>query len=345
MQWEGLCAITVYFMGILAIGIYFFVKSLKHGDGEKEYFLGGRSMNGWVSALSAGASDMSAWVLMGLPGAVYLLGMGQLWIAVGLLLGTVAAWIFVAPRLRRYSILAGDAITIPQFLTNRFLTKSKSLQIIAALVFMIVYCVYAASSIYACGLVFNATIGVDPRKAMAIAGAAIVFYTFMGGYRAVCWTDFFQGLLMLAALMLAPIFAFGIMQCNDFIPPSPAFPANYFNWFSGGQDSWASIADVVSGLSWGLGYFGMPHILIRYFSVKSEKEMRKSQIIGCSWIAVILLMAVLVGLLGRSYLGAPAGTAGSEMIFVNIIRNVFDWIGNQTGFISAAIFSARSTEG
>lgn len=340
MQWEGLGAVGVYFLAIIGIGIYFFSKSLKNDAGEKEYFLGGRSMNAWVSALSAGASDMSAWVLMGLPGAIYLLGMGQLWIAIGLLAGTIAAWLLVAPKLRRFSILAGDAITIPQFLTNRFLTRSKSLQIIAALIFMITYCIYAASSIYACGLVFHAIIGVDPKIAMAVAAAVIVFYTFLGGYQAVCWTDFFQGMLMLGALMAIPLIAFLLMQSNGFVQPEAAYPANYFHWFPGGaNDHWTSIYNVVNGFTWGLGYFGMPHILIRYFAVKSEKEMKKSQIIGCFWITVILLMAVLVGLIGRSYLGAPA--AGNEqMVFVNMIHKIFDWIGSATGFVSLSIFCA-----
>ena len=338
MKWEGLAAVLVYFLGVVGIGLYFFVKNLKHGGSEKEYFLGGRDMNGWVSALSAGASDMSAWVLMGLPGAIFLSGMGQLWIAVGLLFGTVAAWIFVAPRLRRYSILAGDAITLPQFLTNRFLTRDKSLQIIAAMVFMVTYCVYAASSIYACGAVFKAAIGMRPAVAMTIATVIIVLYTFLGGFRAVCWTDFFQGLLMLAALLATPLIALVIMQGSNFVRPDAAVPADYYRWFSG--DVRTDLVSILSGLAWGLGYFGMPHILIRYFAVKSEKEMRKSQIIGCVWITVILFMAAAVGLMGRGFLGAPEGKAGSELVFIDMVHKVFDWIGTQTGLVSAAVFCA-----
>ena len=141
----------LYLILVIGVGVYFFVKSKNKSDGEKEYFLGGRSMNGWVAALSAGASDMSAWVLMGLPGSIYLAGIGQVWISVGLLIGTVCAWLFIAPRLRRYSIRANDSITIPQFLTNRFLSKSIALQVISAIVFVVVYCIYSASSIVACG--------------------------------------------------------------------------------------------------------------------------------------------------------------------------------------------------
>ena len=158
-------AILLYFALVIGVGVYFFFRD-RHQEGEKEYFLGGRSMGGWVAALSAGASDMSAWVLMGLPGSIYLYGIGKVWISVGLLIGTVCAWIFVAPRLRRYSIRANDSITIPQFLTNRFLSKNKGLQIISAIVFVVVYCVYSASSISACGTLFNTVTGMIAKTAM-----------------------------------------------------------------------------------------------------------------------------------------------------------------------------------
>ncbi|MFQ9998634.1 MAG: sodium:solute symporter family transporter, partial [Anaerococcus obesiensis] len=197
-------AIILYLGLVIGIGIYFFIKSSKSG-GEKEYFLGGRNMSGLVAALSAGASDMSAWILMGLPGSIYLYGVGQVWISVGLLLGTLASWLFVAPRLRIFSIQANDSITIPQFLTNRFKTKNISLQVISAIVFIIVYCIYAASSIYACGQIFNLVLGIESGLAMLVATIIIVTYTFLGGFNAVCWTDFFQGMLMLGALFLTPL--------------------------------------------------------------------------------------------------------------------------------------------
>lgn len=189
MNYAELVAFIVYLLLVLAVGVFFFVKGRKADGGDKDYFLGGRNMNGWVAALSAGASDMSAWVLMGLPGSIYLAGMGQVWISVGLLIGTIAAWIFVAPRLRRLSIKAQDSITIPQYLTNRFQTKNKALQIICAVIFVVVYCVYAASSIYACGTLFNTVFGAKPIYAMVGAAAIIVIYTFLGGFNAVCWTD------------------------------------------------------------------------------------------------------------------------------------------------------------
>jgi sodium/proline symporter len=327
-----LIAMLLYFVLVIGVGVYFFFKDRTEA-GEKEYFLGGRNMGGWVAALSAGASDMSAWVLMGLPGSIYLYGIGQLWISIGLLIGTVSAWVFVAPRLRRYSIVAGDSITIPQFLTNRFLSKNKALQIISALVFAVAYCVYAASSISACGTLFNTVLGMDPTIAMIIATCVIVFYTFLGGFNAVCWTDFFQGLLMLGALMLAPIIAVITMGMTGFIPPETVLPGNYYNLLSSGTLDWTSVTVIISGLGWGLGYFGMPHILIRYISIRSEKEMKKSRIVGSCWTFIILLMASIVGIVGRQFLG-DAVIDNESIVFITMVRTVFP------AFIAGVLLSA-----
>ncbi len=342
MNKSEFAALICYFVLVLGIGVYFFLKDRRNGGTEKEYFLGGRNMNGWVSALSAGASDMSAWVLMGLPGCIYLLGIGQLWIAVGLLLGTIAAWIWVAPTLRRYSIVAGDSITIPQFLTRRFCTEHKGIMVISALVFVITYCVYTASSLYACGTLFNTVLGMNPKTAMIIASVVIVIYTFLGGFNAVCWTDFFQGMIMLGALMLIPILAVSMMQGSSFTAPTVVLPENYYNVLSGGDFNWKSFSDIISGLGWGLGYFGMPHILIRYFSVKSEKEMKKSRIIGCCWLFLILLATSVVGLVGRRFLGDSLTRAkdAETLVFINMVRNVFDWIGSNTGALAVSAFCA-----
>jgi len=328
--WE-LIAMFLYLALVVGVGVYFFFKGRKSSGGEKDYFLGGRNMNGWVAALSAGASDMSAWVLMGLPGAFYLYGMGQVWISVGLFIGTVTSWIFVAPKLRRYSIRANDSITIPQFLTNRFLSKNKALQIVSAIVFVVVYCVYSASSIDACGTLFNTVVGMDKGLAMIIATCVIVVYTFLGGFNAVCWTDFFQGLLMLGALMLAPIIAVFTINAPEFVAPE-----NFFNVLSTGKADWKSISDIISGLGWGLGYFGMPHIVVRYISIKSEKEMKKSQIIGSVWTGIILTMATIVGIVGLKY-GIDGGKSG-DLVFINMVRTVFPaFIG---GILLSAILAA-----
>ena len=333
MNYVELSAIILYFVLVIGVGIFFFVKS-KKSESEKEYFLGGRNMNGLVAALSAGASDMSAWVLMGLPGSIYLYGVGKVWIAVGLMLGTIAAWIFVAPRLRRYSIVADDSITIPQFLTNRFMSQHKALQIICAVVFVIVYCVYSASSIVACGDLFKTVLGADPRIAMIVATAIIVLYTFLGGFNAVCWTDFFQGLLMLAALMLCPIIAVFALKAGSFTPgTSAALSENYYNVLSSGSFDWASIADIISGFGWGLGYFGMPHIIVRFIAIRSEKDMKRSQIVGSCWTTVILIMSVIVGLLGRQLFGDSLSDSQS-LVFVTMVRTFFP------AFLAGVLLSA-----
>lgn len=325
MNYTELFVFIVYFLFMLGIGFYFFAKS--KDSGEKDYFLGGRQMGAWVSALSAGASDMSAWVLMGLPASVFAAGMGQTWIAIGLGIGYALSWIFEAPRLRRFSIRAGDSITIPQYLTNRFLSKSKLMQIICAVIFLVAYTIYAASSIKACGTLFHTVMDIDANVAMYIAAFIIIAYTFLGGFSAVCWTDFFQGLLMLAALLIAPIFVLALMGSGEIVA-SGTLPDGYFNFMT----SWK---DIVSGLGWGLGYFGMPHIIIRFMSLKSEKELRKSSVIGISWTTIILVMSVLAGVAGRMFLGEMED---SSLVFITMVRRIFPAL--VSGILLSAILSA-----
>lgn len=331
-------AFACYLILVLGVGVYFFIKGRKE-SGDKAYFLGGRQMNGFVAALSAGASDMSAWVLMGLPGSIYLFGMGQVWISVGLFFGTVLAWIFIAPRLRRYSIVAKDSITIPQFLTNRFNSDSKVLQAICAVIFIIVYCIYSASSIYACGNLFNAIFGVDPVYAMVGATIIILIYTTLGGFNAVCWTDFFQGMLMLIALMAAPIVACFAMNKADFVPLAEVVTQeNYYNPLSSGSFNWQSVSDILSGLGWGLGYFGMPHIIIRFMSIRSEKDMKKSRLIGSLWTTLILIMASVVALVAHNYLGSLLAEGSQNMVFVTMVRHLFPAL--LAGILLSAILAA-----
>ena len=184
MVFSEVLIFVIYLLFMLGIGIYFFVRS--KGGGDKDYFLGGRQMGPWVSALSAGASDMSAWVLMGLPASIYAAGIGQAWIAIGLAIGYIISWLVEAPRLRKFTIVSNDSITVPQYLTNRFLSKSKALQVICAVIFLVAYTIYAASSMKACGTLFNTVLGIDANVAMYIAAAIIIAYTFLGGFNAVC---------------------------------------------------------------------------------------------------------------------------------------------------------------
>ncbi len=325
MNTTELIVFIIYLVFMIGIGVYFFLRS--KDANEKDYFLGGRKMGAWVSALSAGASDMSAWVLMGLPASIYAAGMGQTWIAIGLAIGYALSWIFEAPRLRRFSIEANDSITIPQYLTNRFLSKSKALQIICAVIFVFAYTIYAASSIKACGTLFNTVIGMNATTAMYIAAAIIIGYTFLGGFSAVCWTDFFQGLLMLAALLIAPIFALALVKGGG-AAAATEFPENYWSFAS----NWK---DIVSGLGWGLGYFGMPHIIIRFMSVKSQKDIRKSSVIGISWTVIILTMSVVAGAVGRVFMGE---IADSSTVFIQMTRRIFPAV--ISGVLLSAILAA-----
>ena len=322
MNVSELIMFVLYILLMLGIGIHFFLRS--KSTGEKDYFLGGRQMGAWVSGLSAGASDMSAWVLMGLPASIYAAGLGKTWIAIGLFIGYALSWILVAPRLRSFSVVCGDSITIPQFLTNRFLSKNRSLQVISAVIFLVAYTVYAASSIKACGTLFNTVLGVDARPAMYFAAIIIIGYTFLGGFNAVCWTDFFQGMLMLGALLVVPIVATMTLGGGG----NAAVPAGYFTLFTNTQD-------VISGLGWGLGYFGMPHIIIRFMSIKSQKELRKASRIGIGWNLLILMFSVLVGIVGRQVMG---DSIDGSIVFITMVRTIFS--GPVLGLVSGLLLSA-----
>ena len=331
MKVSEVVVFVIYLLFMLGIGVYFFLKS--KNVGEKGYFLGGRQMGPWVSALSAGASDMSAWVLMGLPASIYALGLGQIWIAIGLGIGYALSWIFEAGRLRSFSIVANDSITIPQYLTNRFLSKSKALQVICAVIFLVAYTIYAASSIKACGTLFNTVIGMDANMAMYLAAGIIIIYTFLGGFSAVCWTDFFQGLLMLGALLVAPIFAMFMLDTAG-VSSAAAITAETPNFWN----PVASWQDILSGLGWGIGYFGMPHIIIRFMSLESQKSLKKSAGIGIGWTALILIFATVVGVIGREFLGFDEEINANSLVFITMVRKIFP--GVISGILLSAILAA-----
>ena len=320
-----LIVFIVYLACMLGIGVFFFVKS--HSGGDKEYFLGGRKMGPFVTALSAGTADMSAWILMGLPTSIYALGLGQIWIPIGLAIGYALSWIFEAPRLRKFSIVANDSITIPQYLTNRFLSKNKALQVVCAIIFLVAYTIYAASSIKACGTLFNTVAGIDANIAMYIAALITIGYVFLGGFKAACWTDFFQGLLMLAAMMIAPIFAATMLGGMNVEP----MPEGYFTVLTSWQD-------IVSGLAWGLGYFGMPHIIVRFMSLRSQKEMKKSAVVAIFWTVLIVFFAALIGIIGRQFLGYDPNTEENSLVFILMVRAIFPAV--ISGVLLAAILAA-----
>ncbi len=337
-----LLAFILYFALILAVGIYFFFRS--KDSGEKEYFLGGRSMGPWVTAMSAQASDMSGWLLMGFPGSIIAFGMGKVWIGIGLAIGTAANWIFVAKRLRRFSRAAGDSITLPQYLTNRFASKSPVLKIVCAIIFLISFTVYVASAFVAGKNVMCAVIpgfSTKPMLAMLIFALLILAYTFLGGYKAVCWTDFFQGLLMLIALLAVPILmsagTFDSTYSGAFQDGITAFGTNPFT---------ADWRDIVTGLSWGLGYFGMPHILVRFMSIGKPSMVKKSATVAIVWVIVTLGAAIAIAILGRTFI-LSNGTSLAEMllptgnqqnIFIVIVEHLFPAF--VAGLLLAAIIAA-----
>ena len=336
-----LLAFFIYFAAVLTIGLVFFFKT-KNG-GEKEYFLGGRSMGPWVTAMSAQASDMSGWLLMGFPGSILAFGLGQAWIGIGLALGTIANWLLIARRLRRFSAAANDSITLPQYLSNRFATKSRALQIICAVVFLVFFTVYVASSFVAGATVFHDILGVEEGIAMLIFVAILLAYTFLGGYKAVCWTDFFQGLMMLVALLAIPIVILFTKDLDTSLLSNIytytdskgeivtcTFTSNLFS---------ASWQDIASGLAWGLGYFGMPHILVRFMGIKKSSMVKKSATVAIVWVILALFAAIIIAYFGRMLVAEELLTDGSQkMVFIELARDIFP--GFIAGLLMAAIIAA-----
>ncbi|MBO5872877.1 MAG: sodium/proline symporter [Clostridia bacterium] len=336
-----IAAFVVYFLVVLTIGVVFFFKS--KGGGEKEYFLGGRAMGPWVTALSAQASDMSAWLLMGLPGSILAFGFGEVWIGIGLALGTAANWIFTAKRLRRFSKASGDAITLPQYLSNRFGGGKTVLQTVCALIFLICFTVYVASAFVAGTDVFTTVFPkVDRNLAMVIFAVIILVYTFMGGFKAVCWTDFFQGFLMLAAVLAVPILAVLSGDAN------PEYLKETYTYLDGtkevacvfvGTPFEATWQDIASGLAWGLGYFGMPHILVRFMSIRKAKEVKTAATVAIIWVVIALGAVTVMAILGRMIMGPEILASGSQkMIFILLAKKYFHPL--LAGLLMSAIIAA-----
>lgn len=338
-------AFVLYFVAMIAIGVFFFLKS--RAVTEKDYFLGGRAMGPWVTAMSAQASDMSAWLLMGLPGSILAFGFGQAWIGIGLAIGTAANWILVAKRLRKFSKASGDSITLPQYLSNRFASKSHLVSIICAVVFLVCFTIYVASAFVAGADVFTTLVpSLNPSHAMLIFAAIVIVYTFLGGFNAVCWTDFFQGLLMLAALLIVPIVVGFTRELDPaaltttYMGPNGEefkFVASFFN---------ASWQDILSGLGWGLGYFGMPHIIVRFMSIEKPSMVKKSATVAIIWVILSLGAAIMIAYLGRMFvysngvdLSAALLSEGKQsLIFVELAKDVFPAF--IAGLLLAAIIAA-----
>lgn len=324
-----LVTFAVYLIVLLAIGAIGYRATRNLAD----YMLGGRRLGPGVAALSAGASDMSGWLLLGLPGAIYASGLNQVWIAIGLTVGAYLNWQFVAKRLRVYTFTANDAITVPDFLQKRFEDQRQALGVVASLIILLFFAFYTSAGMVAGAKLFEATFGFDYHTALWIGGGIIVAYTFLGGFLAVSWTDFLQGLLMFAALLIVPIIAFQALggwqptvTAIDRIDPS------YNELFHD-----MSLFAIISLAAWGLGYFGQPHIIVRFMALRDAAEVPRARLIGMSWMILSLLGAVLVGYVGIAYF-ADSPLEDAEKVFIALVTALtHPWIA---GILLAAILAA-----
>ncbi len=328
MNGGDLTAIFIAFAAYLIFMVVIGALYMKKTESVEDYILGGRGLSGWVAAFSAQASDMSGWLLMGLPGAIYAAGTGQIWIAVGLFFGTVFNWVCISSRLRRYTIKANNSLTLPAFFENRYRDKKKIMLLISSIVIVVFFLVYTASALAAGGKLFTSVFGIDYHIALAIGAVVILAYTFMGGFMAVCVTDFVQGGLMLIGLLAVPIIAYvlvgGADGAKELITESGATGGAeaFLNPLINGDRPYTFV-EIFSQLAWGLGYCGMPHILTRFMAVKNQKELRKSRVIAIIWVALSLGAACVIGVLGRAYLVPVLSDAESENVFIKMITKVF----------------------
>lgn len=331
MQTPVLISFLLYIFGMVAIGVYFYFKT----DDLSDYVLGGRGLGPGVTALSAGASDMSGWLLLGLPGMIYADGIVGAWIALGLIMGAYLNWHYVAKPLRLSTEHLNDAITIPDYFSNRFEDKTSLLRVVTAIVILLFYTLYTSSGLVGGAKLFEATFGLDYINALFIGSFVIVSYTFLGGYNAVSWTDFIQGILMLLALLITPLVViYEIGGVSKAIVLIESVQPNHLDILSG-----ASLISIISLIAWGLGYFGQPHILVRFMSIKDPDDIPKAKTIGMSWMILSVIGSLSVGFFGYAYvLSTGIDIQDSEKIFITLSQLIFNpWIA---GFLLAAILAA-----
>lgn len=333
----------IYIAAMMAIGF----AAWRYTNNLSDYILGGRRLGSFVTAMSAGASDMSGWLLMGLPGAIYSTGLSESWIAFGLILGAWFNWTLVAGRLRVYTELTRNALTLPDYFTHRFEDNSKMLRVLSAVVILVFFTIYCASGMVAGARLFERTFGVSYLVALWTSAAATILYVFIGGFLAVSWTDTVQALLMIFALLLAPVVV--LMKAGGFEHAMTAIRAvdvRYTDWFRGG-----SAIGIISLLAWGLGYMGQPHILARFMSAKSIQTIPNARRIGMAWMILCLLGAVASGFFGIAYFVAHPDQAvpvqaNRETVFITLSQVLFNpWIaGILLSAILAAIMSTLSCQ-
>lgn len=328
---ETLITFVIYLIFLMGVGVYFYKKT----ETAEDYVLGGRGMGSWVTALSAQASDMSGWLLMGLPGAVYMTGMSQTWTAIGLTLGTYLNWKILAPKLR-VQTEETDTMTLPNFLSKKLKDDTGTIRIFSAIVILFFFTVYSSSGLVAAGKLFASILGIDYKIAVIIGVGTIVFYTFMGGYLACCWTDFFQGTLMFLAILVVPVMAYFTGGGMESIAYQAQIRDISLSILHGSK---IGTMGIISALAWGLGYFGQPHILVRFMSVKNLEELNKARQIAMAWVLISLAGAVAIGITGIGLFTDISQIGGdSEKIFIYMISKLFNpWVG---GILLAAILSA-----
>ncbi|WP_144213941.1 sodium/proline symporter PutP [Shewanella donghaensis] len=322
--------ILITFIGYLALMMGIGYWAYRKTDTVDDYILGGRKMGPSVTALSVGASDMSGWLLLGLPGAVYLGGLGEAWIGFGLVFGAWLNWLFVAKRLRIYTEAADNALTLPDFFEKRFEDKQGILKLVSAVTILVFFTFYTSSGMVGGAILFEQIFGLDYTVSLMIGSVIIVAYTFVGGFFAVSWTDFFQGCLMLIALLIVPIAIFSQPETQTSLEALDPAMLSFFH------DNMTTIG-LVSLLAWGLGYFGQPHILSRFMAIGSPDDIPLSRRIAMSWMVIALIGALATGIAGTIYF-ADATLANSETVFIHLAQVAFNpWIG---GILIAAILSA-----
>ncbi|MDO5512797.1 sodium/proline symporter PutP [Corynebacterium sp.] len=346
-------AIIIYMALMLAIGYWSYTKTDKYDD----YVLADRKLNPFVAAMSAGASDMSGWLLMGLPGALFVTGMSELWIAIGLLIGAWANWMWVAPRLRAYSEVANNSITLPSFFENRVHDKSRALRIIASIIIIFFFTFYVSSGMVSGGRYFEATFGGEYLNGMLIVAAVTVAYTFIGGFLAVSYTDAVQGMIMFASLIIVPVMALIALDnpsdiwswaaSNDYGPYTEGIGnPTYFNMIAG-----VSAAAIIGNLAWGLGYFGQPHIVVRFMALSSPAQAKVGRWIGVGWMLLCIVGATFTALIGTVFFSqnpeiAVTDRSAFETIFLDMGRILFHPLiaGLVLTAVLAAIMSTMSSQ-
>lgn len=330
-NWPIALAFMLYLVLMMSIGLYY----SRRQKNLSSYILGDRQLGPWLISMSAEASDMSGWMLMGLPGYAYLHGLSAFWTGIGLIIGTWANWLLVSQRLRNYTEVANNSLTIPDYLSNRFEDRKNGLRLICALFIILFFIIYTSSGFVAAGKLFNTIFGIPYLHALLLGAFVVVFYTFLGGFSAVALTDFIQGTMMFFTVIYVPVAATiamgGPMPTLDILSKEGA---DFFSFFPDSTGMSALLVMIVSSLGWGLGYFGQPHILVKFMAIGDPKKLKKSTRIAMTWVLLSLTFAIAIGVVGKAYLSTPLENANAERVFILMAESL------SAPFITGIIWSA-----